>query len=392
MPFLRYRALDQQGRTVSGYSLFRGEDALRATLRRRGRMLVTAESVGPGGGLGTLEKERLFDEIAALLEADLPLVEALRLVSTEKPAERAVLQHWLTGIESGLPLSRCAAELRATNDPIIVKMLEVGEAAGALAAGVRQIARYYGVLNRIRTRVTSALMYPALVMVVTCVAVVVLTTYVIPMFLSMFARYQLSLPWMTLVLIAVSDFVVDWGWLVAVVTVLLGWVGVRVGWFRGAAWYRFLDLLPVIGPFLKLLRLLTITQSLANLLRAEVRIHDAVALLAGLVRDPRVDAWLRQAARRVTKGEALSVVLADGGLFGARECALIRIGEASGDLASQFAFLAKQHENRLERLITRFTALFEPILIVFLALFIGFILTALYVPLFDILGGSGLRR
>lgn len=392
MPFVRFRALDQQGRTLSGYSFTRGEEALRRRLRRQGRMLVAAEALGPTGRLGLLQKERLFDELAALLEADLPLVEALRLVSREHPAEDAVIRHWLQGIEAGLPLSRCAAEMRATADPLIVKMLEVGEASGQLAAGVRQIARYYGVLNRIRTRVTTALMYPALVLLVTGVAVVVLTTYVIPMFLAMFARYQLTLPWMTLVLIAVSDFLADWGLLCAAVAAGAGFWAKRAGWFRGPTWFRLLDWIPVVGPFLALLRRLTITQSMANLLSAEVRVHDAVALLVGLVRDPRVDGQLSQIARRVTKGEALSAALADGNLLDARECRLIRIGEESGRLADQLAFIAKQHEERLERLLNRFTALFEPILIVFLALFIGFILTALYLPLFDILGGSGLRR
>ena len=392
MPLFSFSAINASGREVSGWTHAADSATLQQRCQSKGWSLRSVRPLSWRQGLDLDKKCRLFSELGALLEADVALNDALDLLSLETAQEQGLLQTWKTGIQAGKSLSRCIRESNPNEDHLVLKMLEVGEASGELGTAARQIARYYEALSRIRSKVVTALMYPCLVLVVTIAAVAVLTLYVIPMFLTLFARYQLELPLATRILTATTDFFGSGGWLILPASAALLLFGRHRGWHRRPWFFQVIDRIPFLGPFLRTLRILNVTQSLANLLTAQVRIHEAVHLLVGLTPDPRLDRELTEVAERVLKGDALSAAMRGRNLLPERELRLVRIGEETGRLADQFHFLAEQYQNRLWRSLDRFTSLFEPLLIVFLSLVIGGILIALYVPLFDILSGATFRH
>ena len=392
MRIVFYRYLDPSGQSHSGIGVAAGIGNLKQRLLAKNRILLSAKTFPGKGTLSTAGREMLYRELASLASAGVSLGEALRLLAAENQLLAPWCTRWAQGLEAGKSLSQMAAASPEASSPLVVKMLQVGETTGDMSGSLTRIAEHLAALNRLRHKIVSALTYPAIVLGVSVIAVVVLTVYVIPMFLDMFRRYQVELPGITQALLGITGFLADFGWVLAGVMLVLWFLGRHRGWRQSPRFHRILGSIPWLGSTLGLHQNLVIMRNLANLLAADVRIHDSVAILYGLSRNPEYNRRIREVGIRINKGDALSVALRSGGLLPERDLVLIRIGEETGQLVAQTAHLASDYEQRLDRRFTRFLALFEPVLIVTLSGVIGFILIALYLPLFDMLGGGALSR
>jgi len=391
LPLFRYKAVDLNGNPVSGFTFADGDLSLRQKLKSKNRFLVQSSAFTRAASLSLASKRDLFGELRTLLAAGVNLGEALHIMAVEDDRFGDLPALWKQGIEEGRSLSRCVAETPVAADPLVVKMLEVGEATGEMAGCLGQIETHYAGLCKLRDKLISAMIYPIIVLSVSAVAVLVLTFYVIPMFLDMFSRYKVQLPTVTQILLSLTDFLKNQGWLL-----LLAMVGGLVafkmlGLANHPRTFQLMHFTPILGKTLTLFGNLNLLRNLANLLRADVRVHDAAHLLKGLFRNPELNRKIEGVGARINKGDALSEALREEGLLASRDLALIRIGEETGQLADQMEHLAKDYEQRLERTLERFLSLFEPVMIVALSGMIGFILVALYLPLFDMLGGGGRR-
>lgn len=384
----RYKAVNSQGKEIAGYAMAETVALLQEQLRERGRFLVSSSPLRPQARWSLAEREHIFYELGALISAGVTLADAMRILGEETPKQGQELLEWCAGIEAGKSLSKCAAESDKLDDPVIIKMLEVGEATGELALCLRQVAAFQSDLNNLRRKVISALIYPAIVVIVSLAAVLVLTFYVIPMFLDMFRRFEVELPLITNILLWFSDFIKDYGILTA-----LGMLGLVIAarvtrLTSRPIFFRFLDSIPVLGHVLMLHHNLYLLRNMANLLKADIRVHDGVHLLRGLFPDPRLNSRIDRAAEAIVKGDSLSAAFAEVDLLTRKDRTLLKIGEETGALAEQVSHLAGTYERRLNVALERFLALFEPVMIVCLALVIGFILVGLYLPLFNIIGGG----
>lgn len=391
MPLFRYKAVDLNGNPVSGFAFADGDLSLRQKLKAKNQFLVKSQSFRKGASMSLAKKRDLFSELHTLLAAGVNLTEALGILSMEDDRFSDLPVKWRLGIEEGRSLSRCVAETPAAADPLVVKMLEVGEATGEMAGCLGQIETHYAALCRLRDKLISAMIYPVIVLTVSAAAVLVLTFYVIPMFLDMFRRYHVELPTITRILLTLTDFMKSNGWMLPPAIIIVIMLFKSTGLSKHPRTFQLLHAIPILGRALTLFGNLNLLRNLANLLRADVRVHEAARLLEGLFRNPNLNKKVSSAAIRITKGDALSDALREEGLLTSRDLALIRIGEETGRLADQMDHLASDYEQRLERTLERFLSLFEPLMIVALSGMIGFILIALYLPLFDMLG-SGARR
>ncbi|MCB1049824.1 MAG: type II secretion system F family protein [Acidobacteria bacterium] len=392
MALFRYSAINQFGKTGSGYALSLSEEALAEKLKKHNSLLVQAQRIGWSRSLNLGHQEALFHEFAAMVNAGINLSEALGLIGlTESPYQSLVLR-WKRGIESGKSLTQMTAASPEIDGRIVSKMVQVGESTGALGQNLQQLAAYFASLNQLKKRVISALLYPTIVLMVTIVAVVILTLYVIPMFLEMFQRYHLELPLITRFLIGATEFLRSYG-LVIMALILASILVLRFRRLISRRWvYKILYRIPFLGNFLHHFMHLTLLRSLSNLLLSDIRVHDALTLLDGIYPDPSKSDALKLVAEKVVKGDSFSLSLKKTQLLPEKEIRIVQIGEDTGKLNEQIQYLAEMYENKVNFAISSFLALFEPMMIVGLSCMIGFVLVGLYLPLFDILSGTGLSR
>ena len=377
-----------RGKQVGGFTVAADVSAIQKRLKKKHRILVASHSLALRGRWGAAKKASVFYELGSLVKAGVNLADALKILAREDPVDGVLCNRWRQGIQSGKSLSRCVAATPEVGNSMVVKMLEVGEATGEMALCLQQIATHYHDLDRLRRKVVSALIYPGIVVGVSIIAVVVLTFYVIPMFLEMFQRYKVTLPAVTQIMIALSDFLSQYGWIIPLLALLV-WGSLKLfSWHRHPLFFKVLSRTPLVGRPLALFGNLSLLRNLANLLKADVRVHDSVALLEGLFRNPETNRKIATASQDVLKGQSLSMAFKERDLLSERDRTLMKIGEETGNLAQQVVYLAEHYERRLDLTLERFLSLFEPVLIIVLSLVIGFILVALYLPLFDMLGGD----
>lgn len=391
MQLFKYEATTYQGRKKAGWAFASNAEALQLRLRNQRTTLTYWRPVGLQQRVTLEQKYELFYELGSLIGAGINLNEALQLLQSEETRLQASIRQWSREVEAGKPLSHCVQNDPAVMTPSIVKMIEVGEATGELAMSLSQIGSYYKDMAELRRKVVTALVYPAIVVLVSLIAVVILTLYVIPMFLHMFERYKVSLPVPTQILIATIHFLETYGWLLALGLLLSVYLIQNARTRHPQLFFRAVHLLPLLGKTLNLMRRLSVARILNHLVVAGVRVHDAADMLQDLFEDPTWNLRLKQANHAILQGASLSEAFAQERVFPSRDLKLIKIGEETGNLSAQLGVISSGYERQLEKTLDRLTALFEPVLIVFLSIFIGFVLVALYLPLFDMLGGRGMR-
>lgn len=392
MPFFRYQAMDGQGKLQSGFRFGTSEVALAESLRKHQLLLVESRRMVRSRKLRLGQQHALFHEFASLVRAGISIGEALCLMELSEGPFQKLVRNWRNGVESGKSLTQLCQNSPECDGRIVAKMIQVGESTGALGHSLQQLADYFDSLNQLRKRVVSALLYPCVVFFVTVIAVIILTVYVIPMFMDMFQRYKVTLPLITRALIATTQFFRDYG-VLAIAAMLLLLISLKIRGFLSSRFlFWILYKIPFLGAFISDFMHLTMLRCFSNLLDSDIRVHDALILLNGIYADPARNQAIAQIAEKVVKGDSLSVALRQSAMFPSKEIRMIQVGEETGKLAGQIRYLTEMYEKRIDYALSSFLALFEPLMIVALSCMIGVVLVGLYLPLFDILSGSGLAR
>jgi len=338
------------------------------------------------------ERVRLTRQLGMLLAAGLPLLAALELLARQERREsrRYALEALVATVREGIPLSRGLARGPGGFDPLSVSLVRAGEAAGTLDSTLLRLARVLEASARLRARVLTALAYPALVALIAGAVVAALLLFVVPRFEQLFlAQFPgRTLPGLTRAVLALSRVAVDQGpWLIPagpVVAIGTAWIARRAA--RWTSWRRWLEHVPVVGRVGTGVWVARWSRTLGLLLGAGVPILEALALArdaAGAV-DGRRSA-LAAAEARVAAGSPLSRALADGGPVPETLLALLEVGEATGRLPETLERAADLYDEQVDRAVAALTAMVEPCLIVLLAVGVGTVVIALFLPMIDLI-------
>lgn len=338
------------------------------------------------------ERVRLTRQLGLLLAAGLPLLAALELLARQerRPSRRSGLEALVATVRDGIPLSQGLARGSGGFDALSVSLVRAGEAAGTLDATLLRLARVLEASARLRARVLTALAYPALVAVVASAVVTALLLFVVPRFEQLFvAQFPgRTLPGLTRAVLALSRAAVDHGPRLIMVAPLaaLGtvWFGRRAA--RWTFWRRWLERVPVFGRVGSGVWVARWSRTLGVLLGSGVPILEALALArdAAGVEDGR-RAALQAAEVRVAAGSPLSEALAGGGPVPETLLALLEVGEATGRLPETLERAADLYDEEVDRAVTALTAMVEPCLIVVLAVGVGTVVIALFLPMIDLI-------
>ncbi len=391
-----------EGRVIEEQHSASDAAALRSELEKRGLHVFELRRSGLGGGLALPSlagrrrrriDERQFlafnQEMAALLHAGLPLLQALDLVGgrMKQGTFRGVLQDVRDRVKTGEDLSEAFAVHRALFPRLYPSILKAGERSGELEQVIRRFIRYQKLVLDARKRVVSALVYPAVLICLSAIMITIMMTFVVPKFEVFFAGSQVTLPLITRIMLGIGTTIqANW---VVILLVLGGGAFFLWQWRQTASGSLALDRLrlklPFLGPVLHRFALSEFCRSLATLLAGGMPLVPSLEIAVAAVGNGEVRQRLEPAIQKVREGQSFYGALEESDVFTDLAVDMVQVGEATGALDEMLSnvsdFLDEQVETRMQRLLT----LIEPIMLVFMGIIIGTILISLYLPLFSAL-------
>jgi general secretion pathway protein F len=399
MAAFRYEAADNLGHTSKGVVNADSARAARANLRALGLLPIQVEAIASesdgstrkhafGEGLSTVELALFTRQLASLLEASLPLEQALSALHEQ--AERVYVRDLVAAIRAqvmaGTSLSDALTSHPHDFADIYRALVASGEHIGQLAKVLSRLADYIERRNALVQKIKLAFTYPAIVTVVAFAIVIFLLTYVVPQIVSVFANTKQKLPFLTVVMLAISDFVRHYGWMVALVIAALMYLWRRALRDPGnkLRFHTWLLTAPLYGRFERSLNTARFASTLAITTGSGVPILRALQTSRDTLTNLAMRAQVEHATNSVREGVSLATALAVHRHFPAMLIHMIRAGEATGELPAMLQRAANAQETDLERRAMTIAGLLEPALILAMGVVVLLIVLAVLMPIIEI--------
>lgn len=331
----------------------------------------------PPGRLSSAQLLFFTEELAELLEAGLQLEGALRVIASrgENSPLKPVASDLRQRVRDGVSFSRALKECGGAFDPLYCNMVAAGEAAGALPQILRSQCAHLTLIGDLRNRVASALVYPSIVFVAAILLMFLFLTFLVPQLSVLLGKTGQKLPFVTQVLIAVSEFCAHWWWaLLAGAGALILALRAAVSTPVGKAWWHRTQLgLPVVGTVLRSRFYAEVLQTLSTLVTNGVTLLQGLHLLLGATSNVFLRSLLEKTCALVGEGSSLSGALKRVGFFPPVLCDILHIGEQTGDIAGALRRAARRYDRELTSRIDRLTTLIQPTIIMVVAVFVGIV-------------------
>ncbi len=396
MSVFAYRGLDQHHVSVSGTVAADSPRQARDVLRSRGVIVRGLSEQGPLAQYGwwsRLQSGRArkhwalaVHELSMLLHAGIPLLEALDTIAQQHSgAFRTAMLGVRDRVASGASLADALRERPDLFDPASVQLVEVGENSGTLEDVLEQLAEFKQRVLQFKDQVFTALMYPVFLVIFGTAAAIFLMTSVMPPLLENLAETLDELPWPTRIVKGISDVLVQYGWLLALlaaVLVVAALLAVRTKPGR-RLWDHTLLRLPLIGPLAVKQGISRVAMVIGTLCRSGITLTTAVDLAARSTDNVVLREALEDCGRSIGAGEDVSAALERTGVFPPLAVRVFSVGQESGRLDEMLMRLSTDYERQIATVSSRITALLEPLLIIVLACFVGFLLLATILPILE---------
>ena len=393
MPAFEFQALNPTGRTERGVLQADTARAARAALRERGLNPLAVQEVGDRAtaagrrGLGGAQLALLTRQLSTLIAAGLPIADALAALAEGSEGRlRTQVVALRARVMEGASLAAALGEFPETFPALFRASVAAGEQAGKLELVLARLAEYAERRDALRRRVLAALAYPALLSLVAVAVVAGLMVYVVPNVIQVFAQFDRDLPWVTRVLIGVSDLLRGYGvWLLlAVLAALAGFLlALRDPRLRGR-WQALLLRLPVVGRLLRALDTARFARTLALLTASAVPLLEALQIAAQVVERIPLRQALARVAVRVREGQGFASALAETRQFPPVVVRLAASGERAGRLDAMLFEAADFQERELDTALAVSTSVLGPGVIVLVGGMVLFIVLAILLPIFQL--------
>ena len=391
VPFL-WEGTDRKGNKIKGKSMASNEDAVRADLRRQGvvpsrirkqgKKLFSASTKITAGDIAIFSRQ-----LATMLAAGIPLVQSFEIVGNghENPGMQKLILAIKGDVEGGSSLAESLAKHPLYFDDLFVNLVESGEQAGALETLLDKIATYKEKTEAIKKKIKKALTYPAAVLVVAFVVTLILLIFVIPAFEDLFQGFGADLPAFTRMVIELSEFVRDKGWILG-----LGAGGLVFTFFyfkkRSRPMRHFLDRTalktPIIGPILRKASIARYARTLSTMFSAGVPLVEALESVAGATGNIVYEVGVLQMKDEVATGQRLQQAMENTDLFPNMVIQMIAVGEESGSLDEMSSKVADFYEEDVDNAVDNLSSLLEPMIMAILGVLVGGLVIAMYLPIF----------
>ncbi|CAN5522074.1 type II secretion system F family protein [soil metagenome] len=405
MPVYEYSVRDRTGRLITGKEESASDRDLAVSLREKGYFIAEIKAPKSGlnadiklpawlnlGGKVNLRDVSLFSrQFATVINAGLPVVQSLAILQRQanKNGLKEALKKVREDVETGLPLSEALAKYPKIFNKLYVYLVRAGEVSGNLDGILERVAAYQEEQQALRGKLKSAMTYPVVVLVIALGVTYFLLTGIVPQFAGILEQLGGELPFITRILIVISDFLRFQGWLL--LPMIVG------GVFGLGAYYRtnngrhvidrLLLKLPVLGPLVQKTAIASFSNTFGLLLKSGVNIIEAIEITKGKAGNVIGEDVLDEAMQAVQRGEQLSRPLEGHPLvFPPLVTSMIAIGEETGAVDTMLEKIAHFYEREVNAAVESLTAALEPMMIVFLGGIVGFIVAGMFLPMFAIIG------
>ena len=379
---------DRGGKTVRGEMRAVGTAQVNALLRRQGIRVVEVKRQRLRGGTITEKDIALFTrQMATMMKSGVPLLQAFDIVGKghTNAAVSRLLFDIKTEVETGSSLKQAFEKHPLYFDALFCNLIGAGEAAGILDSLLDRLATYKEKILAIKSKIKSALFYPAAIVVVAFVITSIIMIFVIPSFKSVFASFGADLPAPTLMVMAMSDFFVEYWW------AIFGGIGFA-GWFFFYTWKRsiklqmFMDKLllrvPVFGSLVRKSAIARWTRTLSTMFAAGVPLVEALDSVAGAAGNYEYFVATKKVQGEVATGSSLTSAMAGTEVFPNMVIQMVTIGEEAGSLDAMLSKVADFYEQEVDDAVEALSSLMEPMIMVVLGTLIGGLVIAMYLPIF----------
>lgn len=399
MPTFAFKAMDASNREVAGQIEAANERLVSQLLRERGLKPFEVKPVA-SGGMGDIfsgikkKKVKARDimtftrQLATLIEAGLPLLRALNVLTeqSENPTLKRTIDDIKNAVQGGASFSDALGRYPETFNKLYVSMVRAGEVGGVLEVVLDRLAEFAEKDAALRAKVKGAMIYPIMIILVVIVVITVLMAFVIPQFTELFSSMGASLPLPTMILIGASDFFKSFWWLIF--AGLFGiWYGSKT-WFKTEAGEKWRDgmvlKLPLFGELTRKMVTARFTRTLGTLIQSGVPILQALTIVKDTTGNVIIGSAMDGVSAAVTEGEPLAAPLHRMGIFAPMVTNMIAVGEETGALDQMLVRIANNYDMIVEETVKSLTALMEPAIIIVMAVIVGFIVIALFLPLFEL--------
>ncbi len=328
-------------------------------------------------------------QLYVMLKSGIPLVRALKTLSDQMSDDemKAIVSSLALQVEQGEPLSGAMENFPQVFPYYFTNMVKAAELGGALEEIFHRLSVFLEKQQKTKRKVISAFVYPAFILAIALIILLVIMTFVVPSFMKMFAEYGEALPGPTRFLLAVSTFIRSkWYIGIGIITLLI--LGFNYLLQVPALRYKFDNFvlkLPVIGPLLKKFYLSVFAHMLGTLLASGVPILSALAVVKETINNQVFKSLIGQMALLVEEGENITPFLrSNPKVFVPLFVEMVSVGEETGNLPSMLMEIAQTFDDEIDVLVGSLTSILEPFLIVFMGLMVGFIVIAMFLPLFTL--------
>ena len=352
-----------------------------------GELLVEKGFLKP---FGRAELMRFTRQLSILINAGVPILECLEILQKQEQniSLKRVIKSITMQVEEGKSLNDSMSQQQGF-DKLYCALVKAGEAAGILDSILVKLAEFLEKAEKLKKQVKSALTYPAIVVFVGIIVIFGLMTFVVPQFVDILKESNQKIPWVTQVVMDVSNFFINYtlfliALIIAGTMLFLNYIKTEQG---KQEWDRFTMSAPLFGMLVIKGNLSSFTRTLATMLSAGVPIIDSLEICIDTLDNTQIAKDLTKVRKAVIEGKSITEPLSRISYFPPLITQMIKVGESTGNLDQMLIKVADVFEEEVEELVANLTKLVEPIILVVLGGIIGFVLVAMYLPIFLSAGG-----
>ena len=385
----------RQGNIQKGEISANNKDEVLALLRRQNIMPVDVKAkpreikLSFGAQKVTDKDIVIFTrQLATMIDAGLPLVQCLEILGsqTENKSLAKIIVQVRSDVESGATFADALKKHPKAFDNLYVNMVAAGEAGGILDTILGRLAAYMEKFAKIKKQIKSAMIYPSVIMFVAVAVVAILMIFVVPMLANMFKEMGQALPLPTRIVIAISDFLSGWGGLIVLISFILFIVGIQQ-WRKTESGLRATDRIamniPVMGMLIRKVAVAKFTRTMGTLLTSGVPILEGLIIVAKTAGNKIIEEAIMVTRQSVSEGKTLAEPLNKSKVFPPMVNQMIAVGEATGALDNMLNKIADFYDEEVDSAVAALTSLLEPMLMIFLGVTVGFVIIAMYMPIFQ---------
>ncbi len=367
--------------------------------KKGGAMNINIKIPGLGGGVKPKVLTAFTRQLATLVDAGLPLLRGLRVLEKQERSRtlKDIMGELALSIEGGSTFSEALAQHPKVFNRLFVNMVKAGELGGVLEVVLKRLAEFSEKAQKIKGKVKAALFYPVAVLIVAVGIMILLMTYVVPQFKDVFAGMNIDMPKFTLLVMGISDLVrknilATMGVLAILVVLFLLFIKTKFG---RRLWDQFKLVMPAVGPVISKVAISRFCRTLGTLVSSGVPILQALTIVKETAGNVIISNAVSLVHESVKEGETITAPLEASRVFPPMVVSMVDVGEQTGALPEMLLRIADNYDEEVDNAVAAMTSLLEPIMIIFLAVLVGSIVIAMFMPLIAMItnlsedGGGG---